>query len=162
MTYYYFAVIDYDGTVTSIYYSLVVGITTTFFILITFNESWLVSTVVYSPCLVFYMEKTGEDLVDYNEQYELYLRSFFAIFIYAVMAYKTESLSKESFLGRESSDKAFHRWLKIFETFPEGIALVRNNYVLYANKSLKDHLNIAGEAGYEKDPYYEALKENLG
>jgi len=50
-----------------------------------------------------------------------------------IVAYRTETLSKQSFMGRESSEKAFHRWMKIFETFPEGIALIRNNYVLYAN-----------------------------
>jgi hypothetical protein len=27
----------------------------------------------------------------------------------------------------ESNEKAFNRWLKVFETFPEGIAMVRND-----------------------------------
>ncbi len=45
-------------------------------------------------------------------------------------------------MGSESSDKAFYKWLKIFETFPEGIALVRNNYILYSNKALKSILEI--------------------
>jgi hypothetical protein len=68
--------------------------------------------------------------------------------------------TKESFLGRESSEKAFHRWLKIFETFPEGIALVRNNYVLYANNSLKHILECYDFAGKE-DPKNEKLKKAL-
>ena len=58
-------------------------------------------------------------------------------------------------MGRESSDKAFHRWLKIFETFPEGIALVRNNYVLYSNRSLKHILELNHN---EDDIFNEALK----
>jgi hypothetical protein len=32
--------------------------------------------------------------------------------------------------------------LRIFETFPEGIALIRNNYIMYANKSLKNILEV--------------------
>lgn len=45
-------------------------------------------------------------------------------------------------MGSESSDKAFYKWLRIFETFPEGIALIRNNYIMYANKSLKNILEV--------------------
>jgi hypothetical protein len=45
-------------------------------------------------------------------------------------------------VGSESSDKAFYKWLRIFETFPEGIALIRNNYIMYANKSLKNILEV--------------------
>lgn len=64
-------------------------------------------------------------------------------------------------MGRESSEKAFHRWMKIFETFPEGIALVRGGYVLYANKALKFILNIGIERTYEDDPIYEYLRNDL-
>lgn len=87
------------------------------------------------------MEKTGSDYFN-EELYELVVKSVYSIFIYAIIAYKTEVRTKQSFLGRESSDKAFHRWLKIFETFPEGIALVRHNYILYANTSLKHILEV--------------------
>jgi hypothetical protein len=64
-------------------------------------------------------------------------------------------------MGRESSEKAFHRWMKIFETFPEGIALIRGGYVLYANKALKFILNIGIERSYEDDPIYELLRTDL-
>ena len=57
---------------------------------------------------------------------ELVVRSLFSIFIYGIVAYRIEQLSKQAFLGRQSAGKAFSRWLKIFETFPEGIALIRN------------------------------------
>jgi len=43
-----------------------------------------------------------------------------------VVAYKIELLNKQAFLGKESSEKTFYRWLRIFETFPEGLALIRN------------------------------------
>jgi hypothetical protein len=65
-------------------------------------------------------------------------------------------------MGRESSEKAFHRWMKIFETFPEGIALIRNNYILYANRALKYILNIGiNRINSEEDPLYELLKVDL-
>lgn len=59
------------------------------------------------------------------------------MFIYALIAFITEVRAKQAFLGKEQSDKAVTKWLKIFETFPEGIALVRNNYIVYANQSLR-------------------------
>jgi len=57
---------------------------------------------------------------------ELIVRSLFCISIYVFVAYRIEQLNKQAFLGKETADKAFYRWLKIFETFPEGLALIRN------------------------------------
>ncbi len=67
------------------------------------------------------------------ELFELVSEVTYCTIIYALIAYITEIRAKQSFLGKEQSDKAFHKWLKIFETFPEGIALIRNNYIIYAN-----------------------------
>ena len=77
-----------------------------------------------------------------EQAYELAIKSIYTTFIYGVIAYICESRGKQAYIGSESSDKAFYKWLKIFETFPEGIALIRNNYILYANKSLKSILEI--------------------
>lgn len=101
-TFYYFAMVDYDGSVVSIYYTLIVGITSTFFILVIFNESWMLSTVVYAPLLAYYMKKTGDDMiVDIagDELNELIIRCAFCIFLYAIVAYKVEALNKQAFLG---------------------------------------------------------------
>jgi len=95
--YYYFAVVDYDGSVVSIYYTLIVGITSTFFILVVFSESWMLSSVVYAPLLAFYMKKTGDDMiVDIagDELNELIIRCVFCVFLYAIVAYKVEALNK--------------------------------------------------------------------
>ncbi len=77
-----------------------------------------------------------------EEVYELVIKAVYTVFIYSVIAYLTELRAKQAYVGSESSDKAFYKWLKIFETFPEGIALVRNNYILYSNKALKSILEI--------------------
>lgn len=100
--FYYFAVIDYDGSVVSIYYTLIVGITSTFFILVVFNESWILSSIVYAPLLAYYMKKTGDDMVVDNvgdEFTEFLIRCTFCILLYCIVAYKVETLNKQAFLG---------------------------------------------------------------
>ena len=87
------------------------------------------------------MKKIGVDLLQ-EQGYELAIKAIYCTFIYCVIAYLSEMRGKQAYIGAESSDKAFYKWLKIFETFPEGIALIRNNYILYANKSLKNILEI--------------------
>ena len=106
------------------------------------------------------MNKTGRDLLG-SEQTELALRCSFCVLIYGLTAYKIEILTKQSFIGRESSEKAFHRWMKVFETFPEGICLVRNNYILYSNRALKYILNVGINRTNDEDPLYEHLRNDL-
>ena len=81
--------------------------------------------------MVFFV-RIGYDYLG-EESYEVAIQSVYCVFIYALIAYITEIRTKQSFLGKEQSDKAVTKWLKIFETFPEGIALIRNNYIIYAN-----------------------------
>ena len=92
-SFYYFAFVDYDGSSLSIYYTMIVGITSSFFILIIFNESWLLSTLVYSPLVSYYMYKTGIDMVG-NEINELIIRCIYCIFLYVICAYRVEVLNK--------------------------------------------------------------------
>ena len=149
--FFYFAIVDYDESIVSIYYTLIVGITCTYFILVVFNENWLLSTVVYSPLLAYYMWKTGDDMVG-AETEELVIRCIFCVLLYGIVAYKIEQLNKQAFLGQQTSEKAFYRWLKIFETFPEGLALVRRNQILYANRSFSGMFEYS-EYDSAKDPY---------
>ena len=157
--FYYFAMVDYDGSVVSIYYTLIVGISSTFFILVVFNESWLLSSIVYGPLLAYYMFKTGEDMVG-DETNELIIRCIFCVFLYAIVGYKVETLSKQAFLGQQTSEKAFYRWLKIFETFPEGLALVRRGQILYANRSFSGMFEM-NDYESSKDPYNDKLHHML-
>lgn len=61
----------------------------------------------------------------------------FQVFTYASVGYKTETTSKTSFIGRESYEKSFYRWLSIFDTFPEGMAIVKDDgSIMYSNDSL--------------------------
>lgn len=71
------------------------------------------------------------------------LVSIFYIFCYASIAFHTERLQKQSFMGRETYEQSFNRWLKIFDTFPEGMAMIKDDgSVMYANKSLTRILEI--------------------
>lgn len=62
-TFFWLSEIDYDGVNVSIYYSCVASITLSFFYLIYFNENWFVSTIFYTPCLSYFMWKTGKDML---------------------------------------------------------------------------------------------------
>jgi hypothetical protein len=85
----------------------------------------------------------------------------FCTVLYALIAYRVESLTKQSFIGRETSEKAFHRWMKIFETFHEGTALVRNRYILGANSSIQRIIGLEEIRSQEEDPMFEQLKFDL-
>jgi len=120
---------------------MAIGINLSFVILIIFNEVWLISSALYTPMLAYFLWKTGRDL-EGEENTELAIRVFFCGLLYSLAAYRVEYLNKMSFIGKENSEKTFYRWLKIFETFPEGLALVRKNHLLYANKSLPEMLDL--------------------
>jgi hypothetical protein len=124
--FYYLAFLDYDSANSSIFYTLVIGVTACYFLLVIFTETWVISTGVYAPMLVYFLWKTGKNMSGTENDSELVIRSLFCVFIYGIIAYRVEMLNKEAFLGRETAEKASHRWLKIFEVFPEGLALVRN------------------------------------
>lgn len=89
----YISFVDYDLTLQSIYYSNIVGITISLFILIIFNESWIFSTIVYTPMISIYMYKTGFDLLG-AEGSELIMRIIFCVIIYAIIGYRVETLTK--------------------------------------------------------------------
>ena len=59
-----------------------------FFILVMFNESWLVSALGFAPCFTFYMYKTGHDLFGIEtEMNEFMMRSAFTVLIYTLVAF---------------------------------------------------------------------------
>lgn len=53
-----------------------------------------------------------------------------------------EKMNKYAYIGLDSVDQAFKSWLTIYSHIPEGVALIRNNEVLYANRSLYHLLDI--------------------
>lgn len=95
LVFYYLIWVDYDSVNASIYYKTVLGITVCFFLLVVFNEVWLLSTLAYAPFAVYFMHKTGDDMLRGTQNgWELSGRSFFCVFVFAVVAYKMEQLNK--------------------------------------------------------------------
>jgi hypothetical protein len=141
IVFYYFAFVDFQNSAAVLYFTLIISITTAFFFVVVFGEHWITTTATFMVCIIVLMKRIGIDLLG-EAPYELAIKAIYTTFIYAVIAYLSEQRSKQAFTGAESSDKAFYKWLRIFETFPEGIALVRNNYILYANKALKGILEV--------------------
>jgi hypothetical protein len=86
---------------------------------VVFNENWVSSSAIFLLCIVVLMKEIGIDILG-EEVYELVIKAVYTVFIYSVIAYLTEMRAKQAYVGSESSDKAFYKWLKIFETFPEG------------------------------------------
>ena len=102
LAFYYFAFLEYSQENVSTIFTIVVAMNTCFFILVIFNEVWLISTSVYAPLLAYYMWKMGQDFTgeeDEEENRELILRCLFCVVLYATVAYSTEKANKQSFLG---------------------------------------------------------------
>jgi len=135
LAFYYFAFLDYSQDNVSAVFAIVVAINTCYFILALFNEVWLISTSVYAPLLLIYMLKMGEDFTGADgASSETFVRCIFCILLYGVVAYSTEKSHKTSFLSEQSGKMAWSKWLKIFEKFPDGVALINeDNQIEYAN-----------------------------
>lgn len=88
LVFYYVTWIDYDTVNVSIFYKTVLGITICYFLLVVFNEAWLVTTFVYTPFAVYFMYKSGVDMLEESANTgELTLRSLFVCFIFGIVAY---------------------------------------------------------------------------
>lgn len=95
LVFYYMTWIDYDTINISIFYKTVIGITICFFLLVVFNEAYIISTIVYTPFACYFMYKSGQDMLDDSANSgELSARCIFLCFIFGVVAYKMEKLNK--------------------------------------------------------------------
>jgi hypothetical protein len=139
--YFYLGTVVHSGTPATVYYAMCIGIPATFYILVMLSEMWLLSTLCYAPCIVYFMFMTGQVVRDTDDWLLLTLRCLFDIFVYASVAYKVELLQKQNFLGRDCYQKSFKHWLKIFDTFTEGVAVLANDgSIVYSNSSIRKHL----------------------
>ena len=115
-----------------------------FYFLIMFNEAcWLINVLVFAICLAYSLMKandvlSGPDLDEESPTVHWIVTIWlFQVFAYASIGYSVEKLRKQNFMGKESYDRSFHRWLQVFDTFPEGIAIVKDDgSIMYSNDSL--------------------------
>ena len=117
---------DYDDSVIGILSTSCFGLTTLLYVLVMFSEVWLLSALTFAPLISYYMYKTIQTFKDIDPIW-IFVFSLFQIFIFISVSYKIERITKECFLYKENLDRSFHRWFKIFESFPEGIAMIKED-----------------------------------
>ena len=133
---------DYDDSVMGIFSTSCFGLTTLLYVLVMFSEVWLLSALTFAPLISYYMYKTSQTLKDI-EVIWIFVFSLFQIFIFISVSYKIERITKECFLYKENLDRSFHRWFKIFESFPEGIAMIKEDgQIQYSNPALMQLLDL--------------------
>ena len=124
--FYYVTIHDYDDSVMGIFATSCFGMTSLLYVLVMFSEVWLLSALTFAPLISYYMYKTSQTLKEIDLIW-IVLFSLFQIFIYISVSYKIERITKECFINKENLDRSFHRWFKIFESFPEGIAMIKED-----------------------------------
>ena len=114
--YLFFLLIESDGTkkesVAVLWAKSSIGTAAIYYVLVMFNEAWVVNVAIFIPCIAISLYRTAMSIEIFEMDFHwLVLIGLFQLFTYTSIAYKTERLSKMSFLGRESSEKSFTRWL---------------------------------------------------
>ena len=95
IVFYYMTWIDYDTVNVSIFYKTVLGITFNYFLLVVFNEAWFLTAIVHLPFAIFFMYKSGVDMLgEAANGGELFGRSVFVCFMFTIVAYQMEKLNK--------------------------------------------------------------------
>jgi hypothetical protein len=142
--FYYFCIVDFSGHIDSLYNVIVVGISITFLLLIFYMEHWLANALISVPIFGLLMWRQSSVIVFENNDHNslLAFRCIFLVTVYSVVSYQVDKQNKLAFLGRQSNEVSFNRWLKTFEGFPEGIALIRNEDVIYNNQALRKLFNL--------------------
>lgn len=70
---------------------MIIGLTTTFFIVVIFNEMWILSVLAFAPSIIVYAIKTGQESFN-ADTVDVITRCIFVVVLYAIVAYKCEIL----------------------------------------------------------------------
>ena len=60
---------------------------------------------------------------DTPDNFEIAARSFYCVLVFTLIAYQNEKLAKQVFLGKYMTQEVSKKWVKVFESFGEGIAI---------------------------------------
>jgi len=124
LVFYYFTYFDFDrNSATTLYFLILIEISTNFLLLVLFSECWLVTSIVFGVAHVVFQYRLGVEMLG-ESLGELAIKSAYVILIYALIGYITERNRKEAHLGENARSKAFLRWMRVFDTFPEGVAFI--------------------------------------
>jgi len=132
--FYYYCVVDFQGVISPVYNVIVVGTTITYFLLAYFIENWMFQFLISIPIFSILTWRHSTAILHQQTRVELAFRCIFLIIVYSVVAYRLDRLNRLAFLSKQSNDNSFNRWLRVFESFPEGIALIRHyEEIVYTN-----------------------------
>ena len=130
----------------SFFAKAIIGTAASFYVLVMLNDCWLTNLIVFTVCMVTCLVVSAKKFAAEMDEHWLVLIGLFLIFTYASVGYRIERLQKIGFIGKESYEKSFSRWLKIFDTFPEGMAIFRDDgSIMYSNKALVRLLEYDGD-----------------
>jgi hypothetical protein len=141
LSFYYYTYHDLERTTAAIYYLIMIQVTTHFLFLVAFSETWILSLATFIGTITVFLLRVGVELLSQTRG-ELAVQVIYCSLVYAVIAYTSEKHRKEAFIGREQSERSFTKWLKIFETFPEGIAYIRGKKLVGHNSALNKILSL--------------------
>lgn len=94
---------------------IVSGVTITFVVLVFYVETWFVAALAQVPMFGVLMWRQSATLQLADTTANLAFRCIFLILVYAAAAWRIDRQNKLAFLGRQSNEVAFNRWLKTFE-----------------------------------------------
>jgi hypothetical protein len=104
--FYYCSVVRLDHENITQEFSVTIIMCASFFLLVFFNEVWLISTAVFGPLIAFTMWQAGKDMDGTKESEELVIRTFVCLITYGVVGFMLERKSKLAFVGQHSAEKA--------------------------------------------------------
>lgn len=135
--FYYAIAIRVEDDDVSYEFTIPVSISTAYLILLAFNEVWLISTAMFAPIIGFTLFNAGAEMKGTDSGNEVILRAVWCILAYGIVAYQLERQSKMAFISKvQNQEGAAGDWLHIFESFPEGIALIKKGNLAYANSAI--------------------------
>jgi hypothetical protein len=98
--FYYCSVVRLDEEQISQEFSVTVILGASFFLLVIFNEVWLISAASFGPLMAFAVWQAGSEMTGTKEGVELVVRVFWCIICYGTVAYSLEKARKEAFVGK--------------------------------------------------------------
>jgi hypothetical protein len=92
--FYYCSVVRLDDEKITQEFSVTVILAASFFLLVIFNEVWLISTASFGPLMAFAVWQAGSEMTGTKEGVELVTRVFWCILSYAAVGYSLEKAKK--------------------------------------------------------------------
>jgi hypothetical protein len=129
--FFYLAYVDEQIPYLTRDFTMLVAVSTCYLLVALFNEAWIISVSFFAPLLGYHMWREGSEFLG-MEFRDISLRALFVIICYAVTAWQLERGKKRYFLCSGGED-SFDQWTTVFNTFSEGIAIIKDSEITFKN-----------------------------